>query len=100
MATATVGRIREFNSEEELIRAYLERFELLVTVNSIAEDKRVSMLLLVIGQNHYLLVWGLVSPTKPEDKTLIDLKAILIKHYDPEPYFRTILFLSTYTKIG
>ncbi len=82
---ATVGRMKEFNSETETISAYLERFDLYVSVNGIAGDKQVSTLLLVIGMKHYSLIRGLVSPVKPENKTLVELKSILKKHYDPEP---------------
>ncbi len=50
---AIVGRMKEFNSETETISAYLERFDLYVSVNGITEDKQVSTLLLVIGMKHY-----------------------------------------------
>jgi len=56
-----------------------------VSVNGIAEEKRASTLLLVLGLRHYSLIRGLVSPAKPEEKTLAELKDILKKHYDPEP---------------
>ncbi len=82
---AIVGRMKEFNSETKTISAYLGRFDLYVLVNGIAEDKQVSTLLLVIGMKHYSLIRGLVSPVKPENKTLVELKSILKKHYDPEP---------------
>jgi len=88
MATATIGRMQEFNPDNETITAYLERFDLFdlfVSVNGIAEEKRASTLLLVLGLRHYSLIRGLVSPTKPEDKTLAELTDILKKHYDPEP---------------
>ncbi len=43
------------------------------------------MLLLVIGMKPYSLISGLVSPVKPEHKSLEELKTILKRHYDPEP---------------
>jgi len=43
------------------------------------------MLLLVLGLRYYSLIRGLVSPTKPENKTLAHLMDILRKHCDPEP---------------
>ena len=84
-AATTIGRIDEFNSDNESITAYLERFDLFVAVNDIKEDKRSSLLLLVIGMRHYSLIRNLVSPAKPEEKTVAELVAILKKHYDPEP---------------
>ncbi len=86
MATpATIGRIAEFNPDNESISVYLERFILFVTVNAIPDDKRAPTLLLVMGMSHYSLIRGLVSPTKPEDKTLEELSALLKQHFDPEP---------------
>lgn len=89
MATApavpTIGRMQEFNPANESISAYLERFTLYVSVNGIAEDKRAPTLLLVLGLSHYSLIRGLVSPQKPENKTLDELSTLLKKHFDPEP---------------
>jgi len=42
------------------------------------------MLLFVLGLRHYSLIHGLVSPAKPEDKTLAQLSDILKKHCDPK----------------
>ena len=72
-----IGRIGEFNPENESISAYLERFTLFVTVNGIAENKRAPTLLLVLGMNHYSLIRGMVSPAKPEEKTLKELCDLL-----------------------
>ena len=91
MATApaitapTIGRMDEFNPENESIAAYLERFKLFVSVNGIPEDKRAPTLLLVLGKEHYSLVRGLVSPDEPEDKSLKELSTLLSQHFDPEP---------------
>ena len=85
-ATApTVGRMQDFNPDKETIGAYLERFSLYVSVNGIADAKQVPTLLLVIGMTHYTLLRGLVSPAKPEEKTLDELMGLLKTHYDPEP---------------
>jgi len=82
---ATIGRMHDFNPENESISAYLERFELFVTVNGIAAEKRTPTLLLVLGLNQYSLIQGLVSLQKPEEKSYEDLVALLKKHFDPEP---------------
>ena len=64
----------EFHPENESIATYLERFTLFVSVNGIPEDKRApGTLFLVLGKEHYLLVCGLVSPDKPENKSLEEL---------------------------
>ncbi len=50
--------------------------------NDTAEDKRVAMLLTVIGPENYSLIRGLVSPAKPKDKTFEELNTILKNHFD------------------
>ena len=80
-----IGKLQEFNPDQESIAAYLERFDLYVTVNGIAEAQRVPTLLLVMGRIHYTLIRDLVSPAKPENQTLDKVKDLLRKDYDPEP---------------
>ena len=41
MAAQTVGRMQEFNPDNETVTAYLEQFQLFVDTNTIAEDKLV-----------------------------------------------------------
>ena len=83
--TAPIGQLQEFNPDNETISAYLERFELYMSVNGIAAEKKVSTLLLLLGRKHYTLIRGLVSPEKPENKSFEDLKSLLENHYSPEP---------------
>ena len=87
----TVGRMQDFNPDDESITAYLERFRLFVSVNGIAEIKQAPALL-VLGLKHYTLLRGLVSPGKPEDKILEELTTLLTKHYDSEPIVITERF--------
>ena len=77
--------MQEFNPANVTVTAYLERFQLFVTANSIEDDKLVPTLLIVVGSEYYSLLRGLVSPDLPKDKTFDDLVSILKKHYDPEP---------------
>ena len=56
--SSAFGRMKEFTPDTESISAYLERLQLYFDANRIAEDKRVSVLLTVIGAKHYtLLSW-------------------------------------------
>ena len=84
-ATPTVSHMQEFNPETETVTAYLERFQMFVLANSIADDRLVPTLLTVVGFTHYTLIRGLVSPELPKDKSFDELVDILKKHYDPEP---------------
>ena len=86
MAPQTVGRMQEFNpdSNNETVTACLERFQLFVDANTIAEDKLVPTLLTVVGSKHYSLIHGLVSLCLPTE-TYGELVSFLKKHYDLEP---------------
>ena len=84
-ATPTIGHMQEFNPETETVTAYIERFQMFVSANSIADDKLVPTLLTVVGSTHYTLIRGLISPELPKDKSFDELVDVLKKHYDPEP---------------
>jgi hypothetical protein len=77
------GRIEPFNAENESITAYLERIELFFQANEIANEKKVAVLLSVIGGKTYTLLRGLLSPAKPQEKTFAELAAELKKHFEP-----------------
>ena len=61
------------------------RVELYLDVNSVQEDKRVPVLLTVIGPSAYATVRSLVAPDKPRTKTYDQLEAVLKSHYEPKP---------------
>ena len=63
MAAATIGRMQEFNPDNENATAYLERFLMFVEANGITDAKKVPTLLTVIGAKAYA---GLVAPALPK----------------------------------
>ena len=63
--TGQVGHIGEFVPEVENVSAYLERLQLYITANSIPEEKKVSVLLTVVGAKVYSLLRSLVAPALP-----------------------------------
>ena len=81
----TFGRISEFVVEDERISAYLERVELYFGANDIANEKKVAILLSVIGAKTYAVLRSLVAPDQPKDKSFAELKTLLKAHYDPKP---------------
>ena len=72
MATAThaVGRIGEYDPQSKSIMTYLERLALYTEANGVANDKKVAVLLTVIGPKTYGIRKSLLSPTLPQDKSL------------------------------
>ena len=87
MATAThaVGRIGEYDPQSESITTYLERLALYMEANGVADDKKVAVLLTVIGPKTYGILKSLLSPTLSQDKSLDALVEALKLHYDPKP---------------
>ena len=70
---ATIGKLEEYNPDNEKISSYLERVELCMTANGVAEEKQVAVLLSVIGAKTYSLLHDLLSPANPKEKTLAQL---------------------------
>ena len=85
MATVTYGKISEFDPEQERISEYLERLHLFFEANDIANAKKVSVLLTVIGSKTYSLLRGQLTPTLSKDKALNDLEKLLKEHFEPKP---------------
>lgn len=65
-SSSVYGQLKAFKPEEEMITSYLERASLFFEANSAANDKRVSVLLTVIGPKHYTLLESLTAPTLPK----------------------------------
>ena len=82
---ASIGKIQEFNPVSERISTYLERVELFFTANGIADEKQVPVFLSIIGGKNYTLLSDLLAPTKPATKSFVQLKAVLMKHFEPKP---------------
>jgi len=59
---ATIGKLVEYNLDNEKISSYLERVELFMTANGVAEEKQVTVLLSIIGAKTYSLLCNLLSP--------------------------------------
>lgn len=84
-----LGKIDEFDPEQEEWPQYVERLEQFFEANGIVgEDnatKRRATFLAVVGPRHYKLLRSLLTPEKPTDKTFEQLTEELAKHYSPEP---------------
>lgn len=79
------GQLKAFDPERENISTYLERVELYFDVNGVVDDKRVPVLLTVIGPSVYATVRSLVAPDKPRTKTYKQLEEVLRSHFEPKP---------------
>ena len=68
MASAAFGKLEAFQEGEETIAEYLERVELYFAANDVAEEKKVPMLLSVIGAKTYSVLRSLVPPATPTEE--------------------------------
>ena len=101
MATGTIGSLTEFKPDSEKIEACLERVQLFfaangIAANGIADNKKVPVLLTVIGSPTYALLSSLLAPEKPGDKSFNVLKETLLRHFDPKP----LVIAERFTSIG
>ena len=84
MAAQQLGRMQEFEPDTESISAYLERLQMFFEANDIAAEKKVSVLLTVIGRQNFSLLRNLVAPESPKDKSFDDLTKLLKSHFEPK----------------
>ena len=84
MEMAAFGKIVEFQVGSKPVTVYLEKVELYFEVNNVASDKRVAILLSIIGSWTYTLLQSLSFPEPPASKNYTQLKALLTQHYEPK----------------
>lgn len=83
---AHFGKVTEFIAGKEIWSQYVERLEHLFAANGITDKAKMqSILLSSIGPDAYKLLWNLVSPAKPGEKSYKELVAIMAKHQHPTP---------------
>ena len=81
----TLGHLGKFDSSEERILVYLEYVELFFSANGIEDNKKVVVLLSVIGPKTYALLHDLLVPEKPSEKSVAVLFETLRKYFEPKP---------------
>ena len=80
-----LGSLGEFDPKAEGISSYLERVQLYFEANSVEDDRKVPVLLTVVGAKTYETLRSLLAPTRPREKSFIDLIEVLKRHFDPQP---------------
>ncbi|KAJ8021906.1 hypothetical protein HOLleu_39239 [Holothuria leucospilota] len=82
---ALIGKIGEFDSSCEDFDSYSERLSQFFIANDVANEKKVSVFLSVVGAKTYGLLKSLLTPDKPSDKTYNELIQTLKGHLTPKP---------------
>ena len=80
-----LGRLEEFDPKSDNISTYLERLQLYFDANKVEDDRKVAVLLTVIGAKAYDTLRSLLAPTLPKDKGFSELMDALKRHFDPKP---------------
>ena len=82
---ALIGNIGSFDASMDNWSSYSERLGQFYEANDIADDKKVAVLLSVIGGKTYDLLRSLTAPQRPAEKSFAELCEILEAHFSPRP---------------
>ena len=82
--TTLYGALQEFRSEGEELSAYLERVDLFFLANETPVAKQVPIFLNIVGATTYSLLGNLLAPANPKDKSLVEIKTVLLDHFEPK----------------
>ena len=82
---ATLGKMREYCPSSEEWPQYIECLEFFVIANKVTDDalKRATPLS-VMGLQTFKLLWNLITPAKPGDKTYAEMVEVLTDHFSPK----------------
>ncbi|XP_028329886.1 uncharacterized protein LOC114480190 [Gouania willdenowi] len=83
--SAFVGHMDTFDSRVEDWTIYVERFEQYCLANDIRDERKVAVLLSLMGAKTYNLLRSLTAPDKPADKTIGEITETLKNHLNPAP---------------
>ena len=80
-----IGRMDCFDSTVEDWSAYVERLEQYCVANDVEEEKKVAVLLSLMGAKTYNLLHNLTIPDKPSEKTFQQNVDLLKCQLNPKP---------------
>ena len=83
---ATIGTLPEFDLENDTLSVFVERVQLFLETNAVAEDKHGAVLLSALGRKTYALLRNLVSLAQPKKKSFTEIMRILKSHFEPKPH--------------
>ncbi|KAL3993537.1 DDB1- and CUL4-associated factor 15 [Sarotherodon galilaeus] len=80
-----IGQMDPFDDAGEQWAMYIERFEHYILADDIQPEKRVPVLLSVMGPKTYGLLCNLVAPNKPGTMQYDNIVGVLQAHFAPKP---------------
>ena len=84
MAVASIGSIGPFRESEEGFEAYISRMKHYFVANNVGNDKKLSVLLTLIGSKGFGLAGNLLSPKSLDVCTFEEVVTALTDHYKPK----------------
>ena len=82
-----IGGVDAFDSNVEEWDNSIERLEQYCFVNRIENDRKMTVLLIVMGAKTYHLLRSLTAPQKPATKSFKNITKLLQDHFIPKPLF-------------
>ncbi|KAJ8417500.1 hypothetical protein AAFF_G00223430 [Aldrovandia affinis] len=82
---AAIGHMDSFDSTVEDWTTYVERVEQYCLANEVESERKVAVLLSVMGAKTYNLLRSLIAPAKPATKTFDQIVETLKRHLNPTP---------------
>lgn len=106
MAEANIGHLREFylkNSDWSIFKARLENYFAANDIKRATQESKMKAILLnCLDQDAYKLIFDLVSPEKPEEKSYEQLIQVFNEHFkcQQSPFAARFLFYSSRKEDG
>ena len=85
MASGTIGRVEPFQLGVEDWDQYTERLEHYFVCNEIPNEKKVTVLITIVGTETYGLLCNLIAPAKPASISYDELVSAIKDHLKPKP---------------
>ena len=79
-----LGFMDAYNPDTDDWSAYVERLDLFFLANEIKDDKKVAVLLTVLGTKAYSLLRTIIAPSKPAKKTYKQLVDAMKSYVEPK----------------
>jgi len=80
-----LGNMDNFNPDVDDWSSYVERLESFFLTKKVKDEKKVAVLLTVIGTKAYNLLRNVIAPAKPAKKSYQQLVDAMKSYMDPKP---------------
>ena len=83
---STHGNIGKFSADSETWVTYIEQLQqYFIAKSNKGKERQRAVLLSICGTSTYQLIWSMVSPIKPTEKSLEQIVILVRQHCFPKP---------------